>query len=147
MFAYFQGTRVDWFDVETSRQRKDLAQILLLENGISTISFAVGVHKLTSPFPPCDFTYECSQESCCIVFQLLLYLKKIKNPSKTIFFEKTQKCKKARKTKSIKSNDVGPVQIFQGRPNLAVSYSERRSYKWSDLGFASAHPRYNGCKG
>ena len=49
MFAYLQGTTVGWLDMETSRQRKDLTQILLLVMWTPTKSFAVGIHRLTSP--------------------------------------------------------------------------------------------------
>ena len=50
MSMFRQSTRVDWLAVETSRQQKDSAQILQLVMRIRTISFAVGVHRLTSPF-------------------------------------------------------------------------------------------------
>ena len=61
-------------DMETSRQRKDFGQILLLVMWIATIYFAVGMHKLTSPFThaisrtntPKD---KKSIESCCIAFR------------------------------------------------------------------------------
>ena len=36
---------------------------------------------------------------------------------------------------------------IRNRSNLAVSCSERRSYNWSNFGFASTHLRYIGCKG
>ena len=48
--VFLQSFRVDWLVAETSRRRKDIAQILQLVMWIRTISFAVGVHSLTSPF-------------------------------------------------------------------------------------------------
>ena len=73
--------RVDWLVVETSRQRKDLAQILPLVMWIRTISFAVGVHKLTSPSTHVisrtdTFKDKKLIESCCIVCQLQVSQKK-----------------------------------------------------------------------
>ena len=45
-----QSARVDWLVAESSRQRKDFAQILQLLMSIRTTLFAVGVHKLMFPF-------------------------------------------------------------------------------------------------
>ena len=69
------STRVDWLPVETSRRQKDSAQFLQLVMWIRAISFAVVVHKLTSPSTPAISRMDTSKdkkpiESCCIVFQL-----------------------------------------------------------------------------
>ena len=58
--------------METSIQRKDFVQILWLVMWIGTISFAVGVHKLTSPSTHAISRTDISKdkkliESCCIV--------------------------------------------------------------------------------
>ena len=49
MFVFLQSVRVDWLDAETSKQRRDFAQILQLVMWIRTILFAVGVHRLMFP--------------------------------------------------------------------------------------------------
>ena len=72
MFPFLQSTRVDWLVVETSRRRKDFAQILPLVMWIRTKSFAGGVHKLTSPFTHAVSRTDTAKdkksiESCCIV--------------------------------------------------------------------------------
>ena len=50
VFLYMQSIRVDCLVEETSRQRRDFAQSLQLVMWIHTLSFAVGVHRLMSPF-------------------------------------------------------------------------------------------------
>ena len=55
MFLFLQSIRVDWLDAETSRQRRDFAQILQLVMWIRTILFAVGAQAHVS-IHACDFT-------------------------------------------------------------------------------------------
>ena len=69
--------KVDSLDVESSKRRKDFAQTLQLVMWIRTMLFAVGVHRLTSPFTPAisrTDTFEDKKliESCCIEFQLMV---------------------------------------------------------------------------
>ena len=47
MFLYLQSIRADCLVAETSRQRRDFAQTVLLLMRIRTISCAVGVHRLS----------------------------------------------------------------------------------------------------
>ena len=81
MSPVLQSTRVDWLAGETWKQQKDFAQILQLLMWIRAISFAVGAHKLTSPFAHAilrtdTFRDKKSIESCCAVFQLKVFQKK-----------------------------------------------------------------------
>ena len=81
MFLFLQSTRVDWLDAETSRQRRNFALTLQLVMWIRTISFAVGVHRLTFPFTRAisrtdTFMDKKLIESCCTVFQLKVFQKK-----------------------------------------------------------------------
>ena len=46
MFLFPKSFKVDWVDAETSRQRRDFAQILQLLMWIRTTLFAVGVHRI-----------------------------------------------------------------------------------------------------
>ena len=71
-------TRVDWLDMETSRQRENFAQILLLVMWIFTIPFAVGMHEFTSSFTHAISRTDAPQEkklieSCCIIFRFRVY--------------------------------------------------------------------------
>ena len=73
MFLFLQSTRVDWSVTETSRHRKESAQIPQLAMWIGTISFAVGVHRLTSPLTRTLSRTDTSKgkqliESCCTIF-------------------------------------------------------------------------------
>ena len=73
-FAYVQSTRVEQLATPTSRQRKNVAQILSLLKRIPAKPFAVGAHKLTYPFvyatPRTEIPKDKkSIECCCIVFR------------------------------------------------------------------------------
>ena len=81
MFLFLQSTRVDWLVAEIPSRRKDFAQTLQLVMWIRIKSFAVGVHRLTSPFMHAISRTDTSKgkkltESCCIVFQLKVFQKK-----------------------------------------------------------------------
>ena len=81
MSPFPQSARADWLVSETSRQRRGFAQILQLMMWTRTISFAVGAHRLTSPFTHAISRLDTSKgkkliESCCIVFQLKVSQKK-----------------------------------------------------------------------
>ena len=81
MLPFLQSTRVDWLVVETSRRREHFAQIFQLVMWIRTTSFAVGVHKFTSPSSRLISRLDTSKdkelfESFCTVFQLKVSQKK-----------------------------------------------------------------------
>ena len=72
--AHLPSTRVERAAMQTSRQRKDFAQILLLVMWILTLSVAVGVHKHTSPFTHAISRTDISKhkklmESRCAIFR------------------------------------------------------------------------------
>ena len=81
MSLFLQRTKVDWLAVEILRRQMDFAQILQLVMWFRTVLFAIGVHKLTSPFTHATLRMDTSKdkksiEYCCIVFQLKLSQKK-----------------------------------------------------------------------
>ena len=47
MFAYLRSTRVDWLDMETSRQRKDFAHTLLPQYLLQLVCTSSRLHSLT----------------------------------------------------------------------------------------------------
>ena len=73
-------SRADWWVVETSRKRRDFAQVLQLVMWIRTVPFAVGVHRLKFPSTRAISRTETFKdkkfvESCCIVSQLKVFQK------------------------------------------------------------------------